>query len=103
KHMHNKLPNPIIAILISILFAAPTEARLIEVWPYSQLLSASDLVAIVEPLENKAAKDTFPDMPARYSIGDFEATDTLFKVHAVLKGADKPIQELTVLNFNYSR
>jgi len=101
--MHNKFLKPSVAMLISILFATPTKARLIEVWTYNQLVEASDVVVVVEPLENQAAKDTFPDMPARYSVGDFEATDTLFQVHTVLKGGNNPVKALTVLHFSYSK
>ena len=101
--MHNKFLKPIAAIFISILLATPTQGRFLEVWTYQQLVEASDLVVLVEPLENQAAKDTFPDMPTRYSVKDFEATDTLFKVHTVVKGGSNPTKELTVLHFNYSK
>ena len=81
----------------------PTDARLIEVWSYDQYVAASDLVAVVEPVQNHPASDRFPDAPSRYHLGDFEATDTLFKVHTTFKAKGNPPQSLTVLHFSYSK
>lgn len=74
---------------------------MIEIWSYDQYVAASDIVAVVEPLENQPANDQFPDMP--YHAGDFEATDTLFKVHTTFKVKGNPPHSLTVLHFNYSK
>jgi hypothetical protein len=100
--MHNKLSSLIIALLISAVVVTPSGAHLVEVWSYDQYVAAADLVVVVEPLENQNAKDAFPEAGI-YSPGEFEATDTLFKIHATFKTSAKPLKELTVLHFNYSK
>jgi hypothetical protein len=90
-------------LLVSTFFLSLAHARLIEVWPYEKLAAASDCVAILEPLENKAAKDTLPERPQRYIADDFHAINTRFRVHALFKAKESVSNELTVLHFAYSR
>ncbi len=58
-------------------------ARAVPDWPYGRLLAESDLVAIVEPIENKPASDEYSGYgrPANH----FDGTNTRFKIHALLK------------------
>jgi hypothetical protein len=87
-------------VLFSVICAMTCVARLVVVWPYEKLVAESDLVAIVEPIENKPAQDTFPEYSYGQATNEFTATDTRFKVDAVLKG--DAMKELTVLHFSYS-
>jgi hypothetical protein len=84
------------------LVATSSFARLLEVWPYERFVAESDLVALVEPIENRAVSDLFVDVP-KQSAADFAAIDTRFKVQATLKGDTRNLKELTVLHFNYAR
>ena len=86
--------------LFSIICIATCIARIVPSWPYEKLVSESDVVAIVEPVENKPAPDAFPGYSYGHPTNHFTATDTRFKVHAVLKG--DAMKELTVLHFSYS-
>lgn len=88
------------ALIISSLLCTTSSARSIPDWPYEKLVEKSDVVAIIQPVENKPAKDSFQGYSYGHPLDHFEATDTLFEVHTVLKG-DK-IKNLTVLNFSYS-
>ena len=87
-------------LLLSLICVIPCLARIVPLWPYEKLVAESDIVVIVEPVENKSAQDTFPGYSYGHPTNRFSATDTRFKVHTVLKGdAGK---ELTVLHFSYS-
>lgn len=79
---------------------AAEPARRLPKWPYEKLVAASDVVAIVEPLENRRADDAFEGSAHGHAPADFAATDTRFRVHAVLKG-EAP-REVTVLHFAYA-
>jgi hypothetical protein len=103
EHMNRQLFASVITSFVLLdLLAASSFARFIEMWPYEKLVAESDLVAIVEPIENRAATDSFP-YATKQSSTDFSATDTRFKVHATLKGGAKSLKELTVLHFTYSK
>ena len=88
--------------LITGHFSTLALAREVPEWPYEKLIADSDVVAIVEPIENEPAKDAFPDYNYGHSANDFEATNTRFRVCSVLKPADDAPKELTVLHFSYS-
>jgi hypothetical protein len=91
----------IIASVLLGLLATSSFGRLIEIWPYDKLVAESDLVAIVEPIENRSVSDSFPDAE-KQKWAEFAATNTRFKVHATLKGEVKGLNDLTVLHFNYA-
>src|SRR4051794_28089964 len=97
-----KLQDVFLCGLVVAVGVIPSSARLVEIWSYDQYVAASDVVAIIEPLENRPANDPFPS-PSPNHLGDFEATDTLFKVITVFKAKGNPPQSLTVLHFNYSK
>src|SRR6478609_9671557 len=86
--------------LFSVLCVVTCVARPVPLWPYEKLVADSDVVAIIEPVENKQAQDTFPGYSYGHPTNHFAATDTRFKVHSVLKGDSA--KELTVLHFSYS-
>jgi len=76
--------------------------RAMAILSYEDLIATSDMVAIIEPLENTLAQDLF-FAGYGHSPDDFVATDTRFKIHAVLKGDRGTANELTVLHFDYSK
>ena len=82
-------------------FLGSALARFVPDWPYDKLLAESDLVAIVEPIENKPASDEYSGYgrPADH----FDGTNTRFRVLVVLKPAGDAPKELTVLHFSYSK
>ncbi len=86
--------------LFSLLCIVTCFARTVSLWPYEKLVAEADVVAIVEPVESKPAQDAFPGYSYGHPTNHFTATDTRFKVHAVLKG--DAMKELTVLHFSYS-
>jgi hypothetical protein len=86
--------------LCSLLCASNCFARLGPLWPYEKLVAESDAVAIIEPIKNEPAQDTFPGYGYGHPTNHFTATDTRFKIHAVLKG--EAMKELTILHFSYS-
>lgn len=86
--------------LLSVLGVVTCFARIVALWPYEKLVAESDVVAIVEQVENKPAQDLFAGYSYGHPTNHFTATDTRFKVHAVLKG--DAMKELTVLHFSYS-
>lgn len=86
--------------LFSVFCIMACVARPVPSWPYEKLVAESDVVAIVEPVENKPAQDMFPGYSYGHPTNHFTATDTRFKVHTVLKG--DTVKELTVLHFSYS-
>lgn len=101
--MNQPFLRPLFSILLFACFCStPSFGRLVPVWPYEKLVAESDVVAIVEPLENKPAKDTFPGYTYGHTTNDFAATDTRFRVHAVFKMKGDAPKELTVLHFSYS-
>jgi hypothetical protein len=98
----------IFVFFAAALFAAgsfPTSAlaRAVPAWPYDKLVADSDLVAIVEPIENQPAKDAFTDYNYGHPANDFDAINTRFRVLVVLKPAGDAPKELTVLHFSYSK
>jgi hypothetical protein len=90
----------IVVCVISLLAIVTCFARIVPLWPYEKLVAEADVVAIVEPVENKPAQDTFPGYSYGHPSNHFTATDTRFKIQAVLKG--DAMKELTVLHFSYS-
>jgi hypothetical protein len=76
--------------------------RAVRLWSYEELVAKSDVVAVVEPLENQPAKDTFPGHRYGRTTDDFVATNTRFKVHVMLKGDRESPAELALLHFSYS-
>jgi hypothetical protein len=92
----------IIAICASS-FVTRASARPIPGWSYETLLSQSDLVAIIEPLENLAARDSLAGDTHGYSTNDFDAINTRFTVHGVLKTREDSPTNLIVLHFAYSK
>src|ERR1043165_2137981 len=88
-HYFSETPALLILLLFSSFLCMPSFARIVEDWSYERLVTESDLVAIVEPLENQPAKnqptlETFPWLPYHPEI-HFVASNTRFRVHAVLK------------------
>jgi hypothetical protein len=91
-----------VAALLLSLCSSASFARRVPAWPYDKLLADSDLVAIVEPLENQPTQDTFPGFDYGHLRSDFVATNTRFTIHVLFKTTDTSPNELTVLHFNYS-
>jgi len=87
-------------LLLSFICVAACFARPVPFWSYEKLTSESDVVAIVEPVENIPTPDAFYGFSYGHPTNDFSATDTHFKVLTVFKGA--VTNELTVLHFSYS-
>lgn len=79
------------------------DARAFRAWSYEDLLKASDLVAIVEPVSSENTKDAYPGPLYGQALDDFIGHDTKFKVHAVLKGSSPEDKFLVVLHFSYAR
>lgn len=93
------LKSTFAVLLCLVLCVVTCVARVVPLWPYDKLVAESDVVAIIEPVENKPAVDEFPG-GAGNPKRPFTATDTRFKVHTVLKGV--ATNELTVLHFALS-
>ncbi len=91
------------AILITGNSNTSALARSVPAWTYNKLVADSDIVAIVEPIENQPAEDIFPDFNYGHPASHFEGTNTRFRVHVVLKPAGDAHKELTVLHFSYSK
>ena len=91
-----------LAMLLLCTVSLPSTARILNAWPYDRLVAESDLVAIVEPIENRSAMDIFPDYSYGHSANDFVATNTRFRVATVFKGNLESAAEATVLHFGYS-
>lgn len=87
-------------LLLSFICVAPCFARIVPFWPYEKLVAESDVVAIVEPVENIPEPDAFSGYSYGHPTNDFAATDTHFKIHAVFKGDVTNV--LTVLHYSYS-
>ncbi len=99
--MHSQMPRYWFSILLLwFICAAPCFARPVRFWPYEKLVAESDVVAIVEPVENMPAPDAFSGYSYGHPTNDFAATDTRFQIHAVFKG--DATYGLTVLHFSYS-
>ena len=88
--------------LFICLCCVPSYGRPPAALPYDELVAESDIVAIIEPLENQPTKDTFLGYSYGHSTNDFVATNTRFKVQVVLKARGESPKELTVLHFGYS-
>jgi len=73
-------------------------ARIRESWPYELLVAQSDVVALVEPLENHPANDSMSNEAV--SRRWYTAVDTRCKMRGILKGAI--VGELTILHFSYA-
>ena len=78
------------------------QAHRIPDWPYAKLVSESDVIVIIEPLEDKPAKDVFASDNQDHPSSDFVARDTRFRVHAILRAKGDTPKELTLLHFAYS-
>ncbi len=79
------------------------DARRLRSWSYEELLQASDLVAIVEPVSSEDTKDIYPGSLYGHALTEFLGHNTKFKVHAVLKGSGSADRSLIVLHFSYSK
>jgi hypothetical protein len=89
-------------VVLCALCSFAASARRIDVLSFEELIAASDVVAILEPVENLSADDLFPDYGYGHTPEHFVATNTRFTTHAALKGRDLIEDELTVLHFAYS-
>jgi hypothetical protein len=92
----------IAVLLVSCFGSVRCIARGLRTWSYTQLVDASDLVAIIEPIENQPAQDDFVGEAYGHPKSDFSATDTRFRVHSVFKSRGNSPEEITVLHFSYS-
>lgn len=81
---------------------ASEQARRLPKWSYEKLAAESDLVAIVEPLQNQPAKDEYSGNAHGHPAHHFVATNSRFRVHAVFKTAGDAVKELSVLHFGYA-
>jgi hypothetical protein len=81
------------AVVCLLLATTQAHGNFIVTVPYDKLASEADLVVLIEPLSSKAGDDPWP---GRYP-DDFQAYNTLFKVHATLKGGE--VQYLTVTHY----
>jgi hypothetical protein len=98
-----RLTRNLAILLLLLTGAGPSDARILKLWRFDELVAESDVVAIIESIENVPAKDIFPFAGDAHPATDFAATNTRFKVAAILKANGEPLTELTVLHFNYSR
>ncbi len=77
-------------------------ARAVRTWSYEELIKASDLVAIVEPISTESTKDIFPASSSGRPQTDIVGQNTSFKILATLKGDTQKDATINVLHFVYS-
>lgn len=74
------------------------KARGVRAWSYDELVKASDVVLVIEPLKTENNDDTFA---TEYDLDwDFQGVSTTFKVHCCFKGSTVP-DEIVVKHFEY--
>src|SRR5438309_10002013 len=101
--MKSKLAQLILDVLLFVtLCSIPSFARPVPAWPYEKLVAESDLVAIVEPIENQPATDPFPGYSYGHPTNHFVATNTRFKVAVVFRTKGDTPNQLTLLHFSYA-
>lgn len=76
-------------------------ARRVNLLPYDEMFSKSDLVVIIEWIENENAKDQLV-IPPGYTFPEYDGINTSFKIHTVLKGDFDKSKSLVVLHFDNS-
>jgi len=89
----------LLVVLLLVIGGQSSDARIPPHWPFDKLVAKSDVVVIIEPIENRPTDDTFP---GNRSAANFVATNTWFKVAATLKAPGEPLADLTVVHFGYS-
>ena len=92
---------PLLLMFVSATLCTPprtADGRALPHLTYETLVAQSDVVAILEPIANTAAKDQLTE--GERSSTDFDATETRFKVLAVFRG--EVAKEITLLHFSYS-
>ena len=97
-----RLSQSLAILLLLLTGVGPSDARIFKLWRFDALVAESDVVAIVESIENVPATDIFPFVGDTHPATHFAATNTRFGVAAILKARDEPLSELTVLHFKYS-
>jgi hypothetical protein len=80
-----------------LLGVTPSQARLLENWPYDKLMKQSDLVVIAQATKTEETKDT--DEIPNWNH-EFAGRNTTFKVKHALKGELKG-EEIKVLHFKF--
>jgi hypothetical protein len=73
-------------------------ARAVRIWSYDDLLKASDVVAIVEPIKSENNQDQFFELSSD-DRGLAHGVSTTFKIHCYLKGASSTT-EIVVKHFD---
>jgi len=94
------LAMPAALLLILLGAGASLQARSVQTWSYEDLVKASDLAAILEPVSTEPTQDIFPGPLHGEAKSDFVGQVTTFKVLATLKG--KTESQIKVLHFAYS-
>jgi hypothetical protein len=94
--MNMKYPMAL-AIMGLILGQASLHARAVRIWSYDELLKASDVVAIVEPIKSENNRSQFEWAD---SAECFQGLSTTFKVHSYFKGANSTT-EIVVKHFGH--
>ena len=89
--------------LILLCLVSAADGRAFRLWSYEELLKASDLVVIIEPIATEDAKDIYPGEVYGQTLTDFQGLNTTFRIHAILKGSASTDKPLIVLHFSYSR
>jgi hypothetical protein len=88
----------LLVVLLLVIGGQSSDARIPPDWPFDKLVAKSDVVVIIEPIENRPTDDIFP---GNRSAANFVATNTRFKVAATLKAPGEPPADLTVVHFGY--
>ncbi len=100
------MKSKLIAFLAGVFlwaFPPPAEARYKPFLSYERLAARADLVAVVEPVRNQFTKDSPAPLRDPRPAADFQAINTRFAVHWVIKGARPRPREITVLHFSYAK
>jgi hypothetical protein len=96
-------PKHFALFLFVLAVVSTANGRIFQSWTFEELLNASDLVAIIEPVSAEYVKDDYPGGLYGRALTDFQGINTTFKVHAVLKGHAETERPLIVRHFTYSQ
>jgi hypothetical protein len=93
----------IVTLLCCVLASSVSFGRLLQSWPWEKLIAESDMVVVIQAIEELQSKDEYPGDTFGHPQTDFDASTTRFKVLGTLKPATPAPKELSVLHFNYSK
>ncbi len=97
-----KISNILLFWIITLIATHVVDARAVRSWTYDELLSASDVVAIIRPVSNVGSDDKYPGKLYYFSQDDFAATNTSCELLGLLKGTHASKEPLIIRHFNYS-